>query len=94
MSNKVQPMEEREFPVSELHRKLVAIFADILQVDLDPNKEDIVLQEIPTWDSVNHLHLVLELEQAFDVNFDDEEAPRLTSLKAAKALLGKHGVTQ
>jgi acyl carrier protein len=39
-------------------------------------------ETLEAWDSVNHLSLVMALEQMFGVAFDLDEIPELTSLEA------------
>jgi acyl carrier protein len=41
-------------------------------------------QTVVQWDSLKHMHLMLALEEAFGIEFDDQE---LASLDSAQALL-------
>jgi acyl carrier protein len=41
-----------------------------------------VRDDIPEWDSVGHLNLMLALEEAFDVSFSVDEMPELVSVAA------------
>lgn len=41
-------------------------------------------QTVVQWDSLKHMHLMLALEEAFDIEFDDQE---LATLDNAQALL-------
>lgn len=44
------------------------------------------------WDSLHHLNLIVELEDAFDLEFDPEEIAEMKSFEAVKkALLEKMG---
>lgn len=76
----------------DLRRQLVAIFADIFQVELDPEIPDVDADAIASWDSVNKMRLLMEIEQVFDVAISDEEALQLTSLRQAEELLRKRGI--
>lgn len=77
---------------TDLHRQVVAILADVFQVDIDPSIEDVAQQELEQWDSFNHLRLVSELEEAFHITLSDEEIPELTSLQRVEALLVQRGI--
>lgn len=77
---------------SELRPKLVAIFSEIFQTVIAPNVEDISSENIPAWDSINKLRLVLELEQSFDITLSDDEVLSLESLQQAERLLSKRGL--
>ena len=53
-------------------------------VDVDMNTEkDMVLQ----WDSLNHLNLVVELENSFDLGLSMEEIEGMNSVKGIVALI-------
>ena len=43
------------------------ILKKILQVTDDQLNSDLKYQGIPTWDSVGHMEMVAELEEAFDI---------------------------
>ncbi len=38
--------------------------------------------DVPEWDSLGHLNLILALEEAFNVSFSVDEMPELTSVEA------------
>ena len=44
------------------------------------------------WDSVGHMSLITELEEAFDVFFETEDLLALNSYDAGKKVLIKYGV--
>ena len=46
------------------------------------------------WDSLHHLNLVVELEDAFDVTFEPEEIAVMKSVSDIKKLLESKGVKQ
>jgi acyl carrier protein len=48
---------------------------------------------IESWDSMNHIHLVVALEGEFGVSFEPEQAIELTSVRAIEQALGALGVT-
>jgi acyl carrier protein len=47
---------------------------------------------IQTWDSVQHIHLVLALESEFGVQFDADDIPALTSVAVIREHLVRAGV--
>ncbi|ETX06183.1 MAG: hypothetical protein ETSY2_18670 [Candidatus Entotheonella gemina] len=77
---------------ADLHRQIVAILEDVFQVELPEPIDDLTQDEIEEWDSFNHLRLVSELEDTFEITLDDEDIPEMTSLQRVKALLQRHGV--
>lgn len=46
------------------------------------------------WDSVNHLSLMLSLEEAFGLTFDDDELVEMTSVGAIRGALRQRGALQ
>ena len=47
---------------------------------------------VPQWDSVAHLSLISELEEAFDVMFDSEDILHYGSYENGKKILKKYGI--
>jgi acyl carrier protein len=76
----------------DLHQQIVSILADVFQVELPPTIEELTQDELEAWDSFNHLRLVSELEDMFEITLDDEDIPAMTSLQRIKTLLQRHGV--
>lgn len=73
----------------ETARKLQAIFADVLQAEIDATA-DLDLRDLPAWDSVNHVHLIMDLEQEFGLEISDQDALGLTSLAGIRGLLARN----
>ena len=48
---------------------------------------------IPLWDSIGHMDLVGELEEAFDIHMDTPDVLDFTSYEKGKEVLGRYGVT-
>lgn len=47
---------------------------------------------IPLWDSVGHMDLVGELEEAFDIRIDTQDVLDFTSYVKGKEILGRYGI--
>jgi acyl carrier protein len=68
-----------------MEEKLKKIFIDLFNFhDLQDN---VTRDDIPTWDSMRHLSLVLELEKVFGLSFSIEDTLRMVSVKAIKEVL-------
>jgi acyl carrier protein len=91
MDGKLESLNH-ERALIDLHHKVVCILSEVLRVDLDPAIEDISRSEVAEWDSINHLRLVLELEEAFQIALSDDEASELITLRDVEALLVRHGM--
>lgn len=64
-----------------------AIVADIFNLPLDRVRADSSPDNIEAWDSLQHLNLVLALEQSFGVQFTPEEIEQLLSVELIAALI-------
>ena len=63
------------------------IAADIFQVAPKRITRQASPDTIETWDSLQHLNLILALEQSFGLEFEPEEIERMTSIDAILAIL-------
>jgi acyl carrier protein len=63
------------------------MFSDVFQIPLDEVKPESSPDTIANWDSLQHLNLVLALEQEFNVQFTPEEIEQLLSVELVAALL-------
>ena len=66
---------------------LRGIAADIFQVAPKRINRESSPDTIETWDSLQHLNLILELEQRFGLEFEPEEMERMTSIEAILSIL-------
>ena len=55
--------------------------------ELDEVKDDISQPTCIKWDSLNHLNLVVELEDEFGVSFEPEDIAEMKSLEAIEMKL-------
>ena len=60
--------------------RVCTILMDELTLDKEEITPELTYNSIPEWDSVAHMHLVMSLEEAFDVTFGDTEIAELTSV--------------
>lgn len=63
------------------------IVADVFGLPIEEIRPDSSPDNIETWDSLQHLNLVLALEQEFGVQFSPEEIEQLLSVELVAALL-------
>jgi acyl carrier protein len=72
--------------------QLHTAFATALQIDPAIITDAMAYNQQPEWDSVAHMALVAELESVFDVMLDTEDILAMSSVGAARTILGKYGV--
>ena len=54
--------------------------------------ENLKYQDIPTWDSVGHMGLISEIEDAFDIQFETDDIVDFNSYVKGIELLKKYDV--
>ncbi len=74
-----------------MDQKIVDILKEVLE-DENVNAEA-SQSNCASWDSMHHLNLVVELEDAFNVSFEPEEIAEMKSVVVIKALLESKGVS-
>ncbi|MDT3778213.1 acyl carrier protein [Nitrospira sp. MA-1] len=79
--------------MSNTHAKVIEFLSGLLQVDIPPDIDDLHRREFSDWDSINHLRLIMELEEMLGVSLEDEQAADLSSSRQIEALFLKHGLT-
>lgn len=69
--------------------KIRSIVADILEVPLENITNDTFFGDIKNWNSMNHIKLILAVEEEFDVRFDDKKLSELSSISEILNYLNK-----
>jgi acyl carrier protein len=63
------------------------LMASVLRVPAQSITQDTSMDNVPTWDSLKHMNLVLALEEEFKVSIPDEDAANITSYALIKLVL-------
>lgn len=72
--------------------ELKEIVADVLDIDAEELHDDIMLEELKDWDSVNAVRLMLHLESALEVRLPVERVMQAKSLKDLIAAASEESV--
>lgn len=67
------------------------VFMENLDVTED-QLANLKYQDVPTWDSVGHMTLVSELEDALDIQFETDDIVDFNSYAKGLEILTKYGV--
>ncbi len=59
----------------------------------DEQLEGLKYQDIPAWDSVGHMGLISEIEDAFDIQFETDDIIDFNSYEKGIELLKKYDVS-
>ena len=74
-------------------KNLEDLFANALGIELHLVNEELTYRSIPEWDSIGHMALVAALESEYDIMLDTNDILDLSSLKVAKEILSRHGIS-
>lgn len=72
--------------------KLVQAFVEVMKIDADRVVDTLAYGQCAEWDSLAHMALVAELENAFALMLDTEEIIAMSSVAEIRRILGTHGV--
>ena len=59
---------------TKLEDKVRGIIISVLNISEDQYSDDLAIGDIPEWDSVNHVLLIQQIEEDFDINLDVTDA--------------------
>jgi len=54
--------------------------------------ENLKYQDVQAWDSVGHMAMVGELEDAFEIEMDIEDIIEISSFEKGKEILSRYGI--
>jgi acyl carrier protein len=72
--------------------RLRMTLAGVLDMPADEITDTISPQTAETWDSLNHLNLVMALEEEFAVSLSVDDALEMRSVAAIRGVLARRGV--
>ena len=70
--------------------KVDRVFLDVIGIDPETEREKLVYNEIPDWDSVAHMTLVAGLEDAFDCMLEMEDILDMSSYEKTVDIMTKY----
>lgn len=67
------------------------VFINFLNVEKN-TLSDLKYQDVPAWDSVGHMSLMTEIEEAFDIMIEMDDIIDFSSFEKGKEILMKYNV--
>lgn len=68
------------------------ILAEVFSLPESGVADSLMLNDIPTWDSLAHMMLIVRLEETYGVQFTGDEIADIQSVADVRAVLLAHGV--
>lgn len=76
----------------DIQEKVIQVLVNILQVSPDNISTETTSDDVAKWDSLNHMNMILALEQEFGIRYDQEQMVNMLSVKeiieVTKEMLG------
>jgi acyl carrier protein len=69
--------------------KIKMIMARVFEMKIEDFPAEINQSTVDNWDSLRHLNLIIELEEAFDKSFEPEEIGEMTSMEKIMEMIKK-----
>ena len=73
--------------MTDIDDKLTDILARVFRIESDEVRDDMKRKDFEPWDSMAHLMLVSEVENEFEIFFEDEEVVDIWTVADLKNLL-------
>jgi acyl carrier protein len=73
--------------------KLQGVFREVFEDSELAIVPEMTAQDVPEWDSFNHINLVVALEEAFSVVFSSDEIARMRNVGDLVERLQKKGIS-
>lgn len=77
-----------------MEEKLKKIMSQVLGIKMDEIKYDSSPDDIASWDSLQHMNLILAIEQGFNVRFDEEEIIQLLSFEIIMETINEKNINK
>jgi len=74
--------------MTDFEDKLLDILSKVLLLEKDKITDDLRRKDFEPWDSMNHLIIVSEIENEFEIFFEDEEVVDMWTVGDIKNVLG------
>lgn len=68
---------------------LKEVMATVLGIPADSIGEDTSMDTVESWDSINHMNLVLAIEEELGITIPDEDAANITSYQLIRLVVAE-----
>ncbi len=75
-----------------MDKRLEKVIREVFPIETDTIDENWTSDDIPDWDSVGHLNLIMEIEKTFDIKIEIEEMFEVEKLADIIPILQKRNV--
>ena len=73
----------------DLDKRILLIMSEVFDLDEDKIDDDSSTNSLSEWDSMNHMNLIVALEEEFQCEFDEDDIENMVSFKIIKSTIEK-----
>lgn len=77
----------------ENKEKYEQVFIKSFALTKEALNENLIYESVPSWDSIGHMGMIAELENAFNIELDTDDIIDFSSFEKGKEILQKYNVT-
>ena len=71
----------------DIKKRIKFIMSEIFDINEDMIKDDSSTNNLVEWDSMNHMNLIVALEEEFKCEFDEEDIETMVDFKILKTII-------
>jgi len=73
-------------------QKLKKIMVSVFRVHKDTLSDDAKMSDVPGWDSLSHMNLILEIEREYEVQLSGDDIAEMQSIPKITEILSRYKV--
>ena len=73
----------------DLNKRIKLIMSQVFDLHEDIIKDDSSTTSLDEWDSMNHMNLIVALEEEFKCEFDEDDIENMVNFKIMKSIIEK-----
>jgi len=75
--------------MTDIVKTVKSIMSEVFEINESQINSDSNSKNIESWDSLNHMNLIVSLEENYDVEIDEEDIPKLMSFQSIVEIIEK-----
>ena len=76
-----------------MDKKLKKIMSNIFEIPEEKITDETSIENVEKWDSLNHINLILSIEEQFGITISEEEMVEMPSFLKIKKILNIKGIS-
>ena len=71
----------------DIEKRIIFIMSEVFDINKDLIKNDSSTNNLVEWDSMNHMNLIVALEEEFKCDFDEDDIEIMVSFEIVKKII-------